>query len=46
MASSDPEIKHTAAPDLTLACGTDGPVTLSSLWEAQPVVLIFVRHLG
>lgn len=34
------------APDLTLPDDTGQSVRLSSLWHDQPLVLIFVRHLG
>jgi len=34
------------APDLTLADHTGRDVQLSTLWRHQPLVLIFVRHLG
>ena len=35
-----------SAPDLTLPDQTEQSVCLSSLWHDQPLVLIFVRHLG
>jgi len=34
------------APDLTLPDHTAQQIRLSSLWHDQPLVLIFVRHLG
>ena len=34
------------APDFTLPVHTEQPVRLSSLWHDQPLMLIFVRHLG
>jgi hypothetical protein len=34
------------APDLKLTDDTGHEVQLSSLWRQQPLVLIFVRHLG
>jgi peroxiredoxin len=37
---------ETAAPDLTLADHEGNAVRLSSLWQAKPLVLFFVRHFG
>ncbi len=34
------------APDLTLLDPEEKPVTLSSLWNRAPLVLIFLRHFG
>lgn len=35
-----------AAPDATLLDESGQPVTLSSLWAQQPILLAFVRHYG
>jgi peroxiredoxin len=34
------------APDVNLIDHSGHEVQLSSLWQKQPLVLIFVRHLG
>ena len=34
------------APDLTLTDAQGALIPLSSLWAAQPIVLVFTRHLG
>ena len=36
----------TAAPDLTLPDHQGRDVRLSSLWQAKPLILLFVRHFG
>jgi peroxiredoxin len=36
----------TAAPDFTLPDQTGNLVRLSSLWQQNPLVLVFARHLG
>jgi peroxiredoxin len=35
-----------AAPDLTLPDHTGQEVRLGELWGKQPLVLLFLRHLG
>ncbi len=34
------------APDFTLINTASESVTLSSLWQKQPVLLTFLRHFG
>jgi hypothetical protein len=34
------------APDMTLTDAGGEQTSLSSLWKEQPLVLLFVRHLG
>ena len=34
------------APDMTLADDGGQQTSLSSLWSQQPLVLLFIRHLG
>lgn len=34
------------APDVTVADHSGRPVQLSVLWTSQPLVLMFLRHLG
>ena len=34
------------APDVSLADQTGVRVTLASLWQSRPRVLLFVRHFG
>ncbi len=34
------------APDVSLADHAENTVALSSLWQSQPRVLLFVRHFG
>lgn len=35
-----------AAPDLVLLDAAERPVTLATLWQQAPLVLIFLRHFG
>lgn len=35
-----------AAPDLTLLDHTGRLIRLGEIWARQPVVLLFLRHLG
>jgi peroxiredoxin len=35
-----------SAPDFTLLNAANETVTLSSLWQKQPVLLTFLRHFG
>lgn len=35
-----------SAPDFTLLNADDQTVTLSQLWQEQPVLLTFLRHFG
>ena len=37
---------ESAAPDLKLADHEGREVQLASLWQARPLVLLFVRHFG
>jgi hypothetical protein len=34
------------APDLILLDADERPVALSSLWNRQPLALVFLRHFG
>jgi peroxiredoxin len=35
-----------AAPALTLPDQDGNPVALADLWQAQPTMLVFLRHFG
>ena len=35
-----------AAPDVALADSDGTEISLRSLWQARPLVLLFQRHLG
>ena len=34
------------APDVTLLDADEQAVALAALWQAQPTVLVFLRHFG